>query len=123
MYLEYFKKEIFPLKDKLFRFARSYIRDNGTAEDIVQEVFIRLWNKKSDFKKIKNIEAWSMTITRNLVYDILKSNRYQWVDTSGLKEDEGFEKHPDIILEEKETAEDIRRLINSFFLNMPPTWP
>ena len=69
MHLEYFKNEIFPLKDKLFRYAYSLLKDRAEAEDVVQEVFMRLWQKRDELINIKNIEAWNMTMTRNLTLD------------------------------------------------------
>jgi RNA polymerase sigma-70 factor (ECF subfamily) len=112
MHLEYFKKEILPLKDKLFRYTRSYVKDISLAEDILQEVFIKIWNKRNDFKKIRNIEAWTMTVTRNLVYDTLKARKNSWEDTSRINI-ESMEHNPGILLESKETSEEIRHMIDS----------
>ena len=65
----------------------SYVNDVSLAEDILQDVFMKLWNKRNDFKKIRNIEAWMMTITRNHIYDTLKSNKHMWEDSSLIKDE------------------------------------
>ena len=42
-----FRDNILPLKDKLFRLALRITFDRAEAEDIVQDVFVELWNNKS----------------------------------------------------------------------------
>ena len=78
MHLEYFKNEILPLKDKLYRYALSFLKEKAESEDVVQEVFLRLWQKRKQLNEIKNIEAWSMTITRNLTMDRLKAQKLRF---------------------------------------------
>lgn len=67
-----FEKNIYPLKDKLYRFSLSILGNIKDAEDIVQDTFIKIWNRRSQLDEIENIEAWSMRATRNLCLDRLK---------------------------------------------------
>ena len=41
-----FRRDILPLKDKLFRLALRITFDRAEAEDIVQETMIRVWSKR-----------------------------------------------------------------------------
>lgn len=75
MELTEYKTLILPLKDKLYRFARQITQHDGEAQDIVQEVFIRLWEKRNVLKQYKNVEALAMVITKNLSLDYLKTKR------------------------------------------------
>ena len=68
-----FKNSILPIKNKLFRFALSIIGDQAEAEDVVQEVFIKIWNNRSHLSQIGNLEAWCMKLTRNQSIDKLRS--------------------------------------------------
>jgi len=65
-----------PLKDKLFRLARR-ILDEIEAEDIVQDVYIKLWAKRDEIEQYRSIEAFAMVATKNLCLDKLKSKAYQ----------------------------------------------
>ena len=38
-----FERLILPLKNKLFRFAMSYLKDVDEAKDVVQDVMIKIW--------------------------------------------------------------------------------
>jgi RNA polymerase sigma factor (sigma-70 family) len=61
------------VKNKLYRFALRITGDNAEAEDVVQEVFIKAWQRQEDLPNIQNVEAWCMTLTKNLSLDKLRS--------------------------------------------------
>ncbi|HHV85507.1 MAG TPA: RNA polymerase sigma factor [Petrimonas sp.] len=64
-----FHRVILPLKDKLFRLAWSIVRDSAEAEDIVQDVFLKLWTKNEEWDNIENLEAYCFRTTKNLAFD------------------------------------------------------
>ena len=68
-----FEKLAISIKDKLYRFALRMTGDMAEAEDVVQEVFIKVWNKRDDMQEVLNHEAYCMTLTRNLSLDKLRS--------------------------------------------------
>ncbi len=53
-------------KDKLINFVFYFLKDEENAEDIVQETFIRLYEKKHYYKQIAKFSTWIYTIARNL---------------------------------------------------------
>ena len=69
MSLQRFTNEILPLKDKLYRFALRFVRESQEAEDIVQDIMIKVWNKREEWSTWSSIEAMCMTMTRNLSID------------------------------------------------------
>ena len=52
MMLEYFKSEVLPLKNKLYRFANSIVGDDDLAKDIVQETMLKTWEKRAELKPV-----------------------------------------------------------------------
>lgn len=42
---DFFTASILPIKNKLYRFALSITSDTTEAEDIVQEVLVKIWQK------------------------------------------------------------------------------
>lgn len=64
-----FRKDILPLKDKLFRLALRITFDRAEAEDIVQETMIRVWNKRNEWNELESVEAYCLTVARNLAID------------------------------------------------------
>ncbi len=75
MLLNDFLEKIVPVKDKLYRFALRMVNDREEAEDIVQDVLMKVWDKRSSLDQVQNPEAWCMTLTRNLSIDRMRSKR------------------------------------------------
>ncbi|MEN3324339.1 sigma-70 family RNA polymerase sigma factor [Mariniflexile soesokkakense] len=68
---------VMPFKDKVFRLAKRLLVSTEEAEDATQEVLMKLWNNKTKIEDYKNIEAFSMTMTKNFCFDKLKSKQAQ----------------------------------------------
>lgn len=66
------KKLYIELKRPIFILALSIVNDYQTAEDILQETFIRIMNNTEGYKGGSNAKAWIMTITRNISLNYLK---------------------------------------------------
>ncbi len=67
-----FRNDILPLKDILFRLALRITLNRQEAEDIVQDTLIKVWNRRDSWEEIDSIEAFSLTICRNLALDRMK---------------------------------------------------
>ena len=72
MTAEAFKENILPLNRKLLGFANRFMQDIDDAKDIVQEIYVKLWNMRSDLDKYNSVEALAMRMTRNLCLDKIK---------------------------------------------------
>ena len=72
-----FLKLVMPFKDKVFRLAKRLLVSREEAEDATQEVLLKLWRNKSQLENYKNVEAFSMTMTKNFCLDKLKSKQSQ----------------------------------------------
>jgi RNA polymerase sigma-70 factor (ECF subfamily) len=70
-----FMQLVNPFRDKLFRVARRLLVSTEEAEDAVQEVLIKLWNKSESLSGYNSVEALAMTMTKNYCLDQLKSKR------------------------------------------------
>jgi RNA polymerase sigma-70 factor (ECF subfamily) len=68
---------VMPFKDKVFRLAKRLLVSREEAEDATQEVLLKLWNNKAKIGQYNNVEAFSMTMTKNFCLDKLKSKQAQ----------------------------------------------
>ncbi len=68
---------VMPFKDKVFRLAKRLLVSREEAEDATQEILLKLWNNKAKIEEYKNVEAFSMTMTKNFCLDKLKSKQAQ----------------------------------------------
>ena len=70
-----FKTNILPVSKKLLRFATHFLKNEDEAKDVVQDVFLKLWQKRNDLESVENIEAFAMRMTRNRCLDVIRANR------------------------------------------------
>ncbi len=77
MELQAFKSKVLPLKDRLYRIALGMLKSIPEAEDALQDVMVKLWNKREQLNEYKSIEALAVTVTKNLCLDRLKSKKYR----------------------------------------------
>ena len=64
-----FRYDLLPLKNKLFRLALRITLDSAEAEDVTSDTLIKVWNKREELKGVESIEAYCMTVCRNLALD------------------------------------------------------
>ena len=83
-----FRNDVLPLKNELFRLALRITLDRADAEDVVQETMIKVWSKRDSWDDIDNVEAFSMTICRNLALDHAKrrENENERLDADNVRE-------------------------------------
>lgn len=99
----------------VYNFISSMIFDKSLAEDLVQEVFLKIWEKRNELDPDRNVEAYIFTVARNLVY---KETRKMLTNASfveyarhGLEEaDESTENAIDASSEHDRLTEVIRQM-------------
>lgn len=70
-----YRQHILVLRDKMLNLALKYLGERDDAEDVVQEVLLKLWHTKEQLKSVDNPEAYAMTMTKNRCLDMLKNNK------------------------------------------------
>lgn len=101
-----------PLKDKLFRLALRITFDRAEAEDVVQDTMIRVWNKREEWTQFGSIEAYCLTVAKNLAIDRSQKKEAQNVELTPEMEEEPEASGPYDQLINKERMSIIHRLIN-----------
>ena len=111
MDLKDFQTHILPYKNKLFRFAMSIVGNATEAEDVVQEVFIKIWQNRQQINKLNSLEAWSMKLTKNLSIDKLRSKHRRTDGLDNVVEISSREATPDKATELNDTMSRIKALM------------
>jgi RNA polymerase sigma-70 factor (family 1) len=69
-------KELFTsLYSYLFHFAKSLVKAKEPAEEIISDVFIKIWEKRKDLEKIENLKLYLYVSTRNIAYNYLDKQK------------------------------------------------
>ena len=107
MDVEKFKQLFLPLHPKLFRIAYALLENKADAEDILQEAYCKLWNRRDELEDVLNPEAFCVTLVKNLCLDYLRSPKSNRDEDSLEIVIIATDSSPEKDLEEKE---DIRRI-------------
>jgi len=107
-----FKTNILPVSKKLLRFATHFLKDEDEAKDVVQDVFLKLWQKRDELEKVDNIEAFAMRMTKNRCLDVIRACKTIPIsaDTDRKMKEESVDVHSQV--EFSESANQIKKLIN-----------
>lgn len=65
-------------RDKTYKVAMMYVKSSTVAEEIVQDVFLKLWYQRKSLGEIRSLENWLFTLTRNLTFNCLKKIAHEW---------------------------------------------
>jgi RNA polymerase sigma-70 factor (ECF subfamily) len=72
-YPEAFDRLLPEFQNKVFRLAYALLGDAALAEDIAQEVFVRVWKALPGFRRQSSLSTWIYAITRNACLTALKA--------------------------------------------------
>ena len=112
-----FNKIILKYQKQVYRFARRLLNEHDDADDVTQEVFIRLYNSISDFRGDSKLSTYIYRITYNLCLNqIKKKNRFQKMHVNIEQENNltsGKDTNPehDFVIKEKQKL--IKKAYNS----------
>jgi RNA polymerase sigma factor (sigma-70 family) len=70
-----FKTDVLPISNKLLRFALQILQNEEEAKDVLQDIFLKLWQKREELGKVENLEAFAIRMTRNRCLDVIRSRR------------------------------------------------
>lgn len=96
-------------------FSKGFTKNDADADDIAQQVFIKLWTKRAILANVRNFETYLYTITKNTVLNHMASQKAFMVDISDVRNLSTENTSP---LEQIE-ASDLQLLIDMTVENMP----
>ncbi len=114
--ISFFRNEILPLKNELFRLAMRITLNRDDAEDVVQETMLKVWNRREQWSELESIEAYCLTICHNIALDKIKRTDRQ---NSSLEEGNSYEQadhsygaNPEEQTVQRDRVELVRQLIS-----------
>lgn len=107
-----FRYDLLPLKNKLYRLALRITMDTAEAEDVTEDTLIRLWEKREVVAAADSIEAYALTVCRNLSLDRCRSSEKACLslDSVPAEQADDHNRTPDEELAQTDRLEWIGRL-------------
>ena len=108
-----FRTTVLPLGDRLFRLALRITMNRAEAEDVVQDTLLKVWEQRSQWEQINNLEAYAIQVCRNRALDVTKrmgrnTASLEAIDNRQQSTGNGLE-----ALEAREQLTLVRRLMDS----------
>ena len=113
-------------KNRIFSYSIYMLRNSMDAEDVTQEVLIRLWNNMGKFK-LPAAGSWIMRTTHNLCIDYLRKNqvarqRSVYIDEDDNSEEKIMDNHkenqPEITTQQNIVLEKIKNAVQKLPENL-----
>src|ERR1700684_3228357 len=69
-------------RSPLVHFLNRMVRDSATAEDLAQEVFLRVYRARKQYTPSAKFTTWLFRIATNLALNSVRDNRHRKLETS-----------------------------------------
>jgi RNA polymerase sigma-70 factor, ECF subfamily len=106
----------------VYNYAFRIVRDGSEAEDITQEVFVKVWKNLGKFDQEKNFKTWLFAIARNTTFDYLRKRKnivFSELNSKTEENEKSFEENlvdmeplPDEIFMRKELGKELESALS-----------
>lgn len=100
--------------NKLYRFAYRYLKSETLSEELVQDVFMKIWEKRKSLKEELSIKSYLFTIAFNIIRKHFRSEMY---NSNYIKEHKPLEM--DLETEQIITNNSLREYVEELVQELP----
>jgi RNA polymerase sigma-70 factor (ECF subfamily) len=104
---EEFQQQVIPMGDKMYRIAFRLLGNSEVAKDVLQELYLKLWEMRGELYKMTSIDAFACTVLKNKCLDKLRLQK-ETVDIDVLTT---MGHNPETVFELGEGVAEIRKLM------------
>ncbi len=99
------------LRPKLYRFALAFTKRTDEAEDVVQEIGMKLWERRGDLEALRSVEAYAMSAVKNRCLDYTRSPRNKTTELTEVLH-ASHEQSPYISVEQADMVGFVRKMVD-----------
>lgn len=70
-----FKQRLLPLHGKLYLVALRILGDSDDARDVVQDLYVRLWEQRRSLNNVESLDGYVVKMTRNMCFDMMRNRK------------------------------------------------
>lgn len=98
--------------NSLCNYAYLYIKENDLTQEIVADVYLKIWNNRKKIEIQTNLKSYFLKSTHNEVVSYLRKSRLQTVSLDQNNDmNDIFEETPETLLINKETCNEFGNMI------------
>ncbi len=68
----------------IYSVSLKFLKSPVLAEEIVQDVFLKVWHKREEMASVKRLDAYLFVMARNFIFDRIKKMSYEAADEISL---------------------------------------
>ncbi|WP_312352378.1 RNA polymerase sigma factor [Sphingobacterium siyangense] len=98
---------------QLLFFILGYLKENRVAEEIVADVFVKVWERRSDFHTMENLKAFIYISAKNASLNVIRSERSKGIH-------ESLTNYEDLLVDDRDVFSKMihAELIHSIFIEV-----
>ena len=96
---------------EVWNYAYCIVRSRDMADDITQDVFLKVYRHIRSFRRDSSVKTWLLTITRNTAFDYRRSAFIRKVTLTDWLEDRKDDRSPEREVLEREALDEIWRMV------------
>jgi RNA polymerase sigma-70 factor (ECF subfamily) len=101
-------------RNHIYKVAMLYVKSPAIAEEVVQDVFLKLWMQRKNLSEIRSLESWLFTLTKNITLNYLKKLAHEWTARSKwVKQNRQSESTTDYKIRSSESRQLLQQAIDS----------
>lgn len=108
-----FKQLLLPLYPRLQRVALRLLGNAEDAEDMVQEVYMKLWSKRDALPDVQDVEAYCVTLTKNMCIDRLRMAEVEKEDVDEVPTMLAATDDVEAQVERRDAVEQVKQIIET----------
>ncbi|MDP4240436.1 MAG: RNA polymerase sigma-70 factor [Bacteroidota bacterium] len=101
---------------RLYYFSKGYLKSPESAEEIVQEVFLKIWDNRIELSACKSIESYLFTITRNGILNTIRKSKSELAYLDYVKNNPG----KNVLLEEELNFNELEKAYHEAVEHLSP---
>lgn len=71
---------------QMFYIAKKYVKEPNLAEDVVQDIFVKVWEKRHKLDHVQSVKGYLFTMVKNHVLNMLRDRKSELISISGVAE-------------------------------------
>ncbi|TCC88704.1 RNA polymerase sigma-70 factor [Pedobacter frigiditerrae] len=64
--------------NRIYRLALRYLKSTFIAQEVVQEVFLKLWLHRKSMMEVRSLEGWLVTVSKNNILNKIRKIANEW---------------------------------------------
>ncbi|MFO7846837.1 MAG: RNA polymerase sigma-70 factor [Balneolaceae bacterium] len=72
---------------QMYYIAKKYVKSRDLAEDAIQDIFVKFWEKRHELNHVNSIKNYLFTMVRNHVLNMLRDRKNELISISAVKKE------------------------------------